>query len=262
MALGDEASGGLSRNSLKIIACVAMLIDHIGEGFIEPWGQWYYLSQFIGYCAAPIFFFFIVEGYHHTGNRNVYTLRLLSFAALSYFPFIIYFYGPVSAGNALQLNIMYTLLIGLLVIRVRHEIRRVWLKIILIALLFILSTAGDWNFYAPLIILAFDVFRGDRKKQLAAYLLIALFFRQGQIVGLLSGYFTTIFDNLLQPRYIDLDFSPVGNIWHYLGLFLPAALLHFYNENKGAAAPGAKWGFYLFYPVHLAILAFIKYVLL
>ena len=62
----------VSTTSLKLLALVLMLIDHIAE-FLP--GMPIYL-RYIGRLSAPIFFFCMVWGLHYTHNRKIYLLRL------------------------------------------------------------------------------------------------------------------------------------------------------------------------------------------
>ncbi len=63
----------LSNNQLKIIACVFMLIDHIGF-FLFPQIE---ILRIIGRLAFPIFAFCIAEGCKHTKNKLKYFLFML-----------------------------------------------------------------------------------------------------------------------------------------------------------------------------------------
>ena len=65
------SGGGLSGNALKIIAAVAMLIDHVGIMFFPTVA----IYRIIGRLSFPIFAFMIVEGYFHTKNLKKYVLR-------------------------------------------------------------------------------------------------------------------------------------------------------------------------------------------
>lgn len=58
--------------TIKIIALILMLIDHIGEpGKNSPiWFRW------LGRLAAPLFVYALAVGFHHTRNRKKYLLRL------------------------------------------------------------------------------------------------------------------------------------------------------------------------------------------
>ena len=96
---------GISGSTLKIIAVVTMLIDHIGaiilmryimkSGYmdvamsgdinvINAWltenstlYTWYTVMRYIGRVAFPIFCFLLVEGFLKTRNVKKYALRLL-----------------------------------------------------------------------------------------------------------------------------------------------------------------------------------------
>lgn len=74
----------LSASSLKIIAMVTMLIDHIGFVFNIL------LFRIIGRIAFPIFAFQISEGFLHTRNKSKYLFRLAVFALLSLIPIYLY----------------------------------------------------------------------------------------------------------------------------------------------------------------------------
>ena len=83
---------GLSQETLKIIACVTMLIDHVGatvvesQFFVTPFDGIYYLyfaMRIIGRVAFPIYCFLLAEGAHYTHNPRKYALRLFIGALLS-----------------------------------------------------------------------------------------------------------------------------------------------------------------------------------
>jgi len=68
----------MNRNHLKLIACMSMLIDHIGY-VLFPEAE---LLRIIGRIAMPIFAFFIGEGCLHTRDRKKYFLRLFVLALI------------------------------------------------------------------------------------------------------------------------------------------------------------------------------------
>ena len=97
-------------STLKIIALITMLIDHIGAFLIEPYllnnGVFpfafdisiipkefktlyiiYIITRLIGRIAFPIYCFLIVEGFLHTSNLKKYAFNLLLFAFISEIPF-------------------------------------------------------------------------------------------------------------------------------------------------------------------------------
>jgi hypothetical protein len=208
--------------------------------------------RFIGRLAAPILFFFIAEGYHHTGDKNKYMGRLAIFALLSYVPFVWFLSGTLPNGNNwLDLNVIYTLFLGFLALRARREIHSLLLKSLAIAALFALSWPGDWSYYALFYILAFDHFRGDFLKQAYAYLAITF------ITALPE--FIYLFSLLFGSRAGGAGYLAVVII--NLGRFLPIGLLYFYNGRKGRGGKWAQWGFYAFYPLHVLLLCVLRALL-
>ena len=104
---------GISQETLKLIACVTMLIDHIGATLVAPTDAIYYayvelytamawvnlVMRCIGRIAFPIFCFLLVEGAHHTRNPRKYALRLAIGMVLSEIPFDLAFFSDASAGR-------------------------------------------------------------------------------------------------------------------------------------------------------------------
>ena len=67
----------MTNNKLKIIAVVAMIIDHFGYYFnFLLTDEIYLICRVIGRIAMPIFTYLIVEGYFNTSNFNKYLKRL------------------------------------------------------------------------------------------------------------------------------------------------------------------------------------------
>ena len=79
----------LNGNQLKAAALAAMTIDHVVSvvfpGYPAVW--WIVLLHLIGRLAAPIFWFFVAEGYHYTHDRRKYAARLLVFAVIGHFAY-------------------------------------------------------------------------------------------------------------------------------------------------------------------------------
>lgn len=124
----ENAKYGITGSTLKIIAIVAMFIDHFGAIVLANYmisGKWvegavpystlyniYFAMRIIGRLGFPIFCFLLVEGFMHTRNIWKYLRNLIIFAAISELPFNIAF------GDALftfeYQNVFMTLAIGLL----------------------------------------------------------------------------------------------------------------------------------------------------
>ena len=123
----------LSGSTLKWIALLTMLIDHIGAVLLEcgvlqaysqhlPTALSYEASysvfqadliiRQIGRISFPIFCFLLVEGFHYTSNRKKYALRLFFFALLSEIPFDLALQGTFLEFS--YQNVLFTLLFGFL----------------------------------------------------------------------------------------------------------------------------------------------------
>ena len=79
---------GLNASTLKLIAIITMVIDHISWGFFDFYSWQGYMLHIIGRLTIPIMCFFIAEGYHYTRNIKKYTARLFVFAVISHFAYI------------------------------------------------------------------------------------------------------------------------------------------------------------------------------
>lgn len=81
----------LNGNALKIIAIIAMTIDHLSWMGIEDYSQAETPEQIILHCigrlTAPIIFFLVAEGYHYTRNYLKYLSRMAILAVVSHFAF-------------------------------------------------------------------------------------------------------------------------------------------------------------------------------
>ena len=115
----------LSGTALKRIACLSMLIDHIGAALLENGlfrqnAVWQggirldFVMRMAGRLAFPIYCFLLVEGFVHTHDFRKYALRMLGFALLSEFPFDWAFFSGVYWGHQ---NVYFTLLLGLLAMK-------------------------------------------------------------------------------------------------------------------------------------------------
>ena len=122
----------LTANGIKLIAILAMTIDHIAwllfPGY--PGDAVPIVMHMIGRITCPIMGYFIAEGYHHTKDINQYTTRLFVFAFLSHFAyvfasanyidwksFIPFYYGDILN----QTSVMWSLAWGLVMLRVVHS---------------------------------------------------------------------------------------------------------------------------------------------
>ena len=233
-----EKKISLSRVQIKYIAIAAMLLDHLAAFLLTPEKYpalivLYVIMRTIGRIAAPVMFYFLVEGYVHTSSRKNYALRLLSFAILSQIPYSLVRFGKASAGD---LNVIFTLLISFLMLEVTDRIKSQVIKGLAVALFMLISVFADWGLLGPLMVWIFYMNRGDKTKQIRDYLMFICI----QLIG-------TVFFLICNTQN-----------WYegicQLGIFLVIPLLQFYNGEPGRKTVVNKWVFYVFYPLHLILI--------
>ena len=243
----------LTSTKLKIIAIVAMTINHIGHSF--QLGSTYPLlfdfSLFIGYLTFPIMAFLLTEGYQYTKNKWKYAKRLLVFAIVSIIPF--HFAFDVIQGKSINLvnNIFFTLFISLVHLIVHEEIdkrfekvEKTGFKFISLVIFWYLSHWSDWGNYGVLLTFAF--YKLQDKKYRIVLPIVALFLMQ----------FTLMWMNYS-------EFSKQLSITRPLstfGILLLVPLLYIYNGKRGKTPDWLKYGFYVYYPAHLLVIVVIRII--
>lgn len=230
----------LSGNTLKILAAVCMVIDHVGLLFFPR----VELLRIIGRLAFPIFAFMIAEGARYTKSRGRYIGTLGGLALICQIVYYLF-------DNSLYMCILVTFTLSLIMIFALQEFKRRLFDekasvlervtfgfIFLIAVLFCfyLNTVFtiDYGFGGCLLPLFASLtdFRGLKVpkslERLDGLLCRVIIFGVGLIFVSLS----------------------LGSIQGYSLLALAPLLL--YSGERGRAK--MKYFFYLFYPLHLVIL--------
>ena len=243
---------GLNANRIKIIAIIAMTIDHIAwlvfPGY--PNDTIPIVMHIIGRIACPIMCYFIAEGYHYTKNITKYTRRLFVFAFISHFAyvffsadfidwksFIPFFYGEILN----QTSVMWPLAWGLVMLRIANSEKiKENMKPILVILICLITFPSDWSCIASLCVLAFGTNRGNFRKQMlwmvfyAALYAIVYFFALDKIYGLIQ-----------------------------MAVVLAIPVIMMYNGQRGhneRINAIMKWLFYIYYPLHLLVIGWIQFV--
>ena len=218
----------LPSEGLKLIACLTMLTDHLAVAL--GLGVWF---RVIGRMAFPIYCFLLAEGAHYTGSPVKYALRLGLAMVLSEIPFDLVFRGRLTLGYQ---NVLLTLLLGFGMLQLLRRAESPVLKLVL----------------AIPFALAAELLHCDYGAQgIAMILLFGLAREYGWGMGkLLIGLILVSLSRASVPiRFLGLP-VPI-ELFSLLGL-IPIA---FYSGKKATDSRLVQWAFYLFYPVHLAILA-------
>lgn len=224
----------LSRNGLKIIAIVLMIIDHLGAIFFPE----LVILRAVGRLSFSLFAYLIADGMLRTRNQGKMVCRLLILALVSQIPFTLAFYGwiflPVSY---LRFNIFFELAIGagliwgLEKLVRKKEVRFCILGILFLAGFFIGSKLSfiQYGYYGILMILFFYISQKHKEVQMPVFF----------IVGLLLLSILFDFYNRLQW------------LCAFAGFLLPM------REVQSTDRPIGKWAYWI-YPAHLMIFALIK----
>ena len=229
---------GLNSNEIKLIAIIAMTIDHVTwllfPGCQKIW--WVMLLHAIGRLTAPIMWFFIAEGFHYTRNVKKYIARLFVFAVISHFDYN--FAGGIPFipnGFFNMTSVMWSLAwsVVLMVIFTSDQLPQ-WGKIVLILIICFITFPSDWSTVAAMCPVYLYMNRGDFKKQSLTMLI-----------------WTTIYAVVY---FIFMD-KAYGILQMCTLLSLP--ILKQYNGERGKWK-GMKWFFYLYYPAHLFAIGIIR----
>ena len=222
----------LTSNGLKCIAVAAMFFDHFFSVFLVQEGLAGSLLRITGRVAAPIMCYLVAEGFAHTRNVRKYLGRLFLFAVLSHFPYVAYFHLTWWKAT----SVIWGLFLGLLALTLAKSGKLSFpLKLAAVLACCLLAYPADWNYIGVLWILYFGLYQGDFKKQMLSFALI------GIIVFLIPDLYHFGWEHTYQ-----------------FGIFLAIPLLYLYNGKRGRKSRLIKWGFYVFYPVHLVLLELLR----
>lgn len=234
---------GLNGNQLKLIAIIAMTIDHITwtvvPGYSRVW--WVLLLHVIGRLTAPIMWFFIAEGYHHTHDLKKYAKRLFVLALLSHFAYNFCFgisFIPFQKSVFNQTGVVWSLAWGLVLLQLLDNPGiKDWQKHILVILVCVITFPSDWSCIAVMAIVSIGTNRGNFKKQMACMMLWTFFYA--------VVYFI----------FIDKVYALVQ-----LCTCLTIPLLSLYNGKRGSWKGMGKL-FYAYYPAHLFLCGLLRILL-
>ena len=235
----------LSGNALKLIACVAMLIDHVGVMFF-PYED---SLRIVGRLAFPIFAFMIAEGARYTRNRLRYFLTIFIEGVLMQLVYTLFL-------NDTQLSIFITFSISIPLIYALDLMKRAFIlakpakERLLSVLLFVSGVVA-----AYFICRHFDVdygFLGVMTPVVAS-----TFMQRGDVPESARRYDLTVIHVLLCGVALLLLALEVR--WVQIWSLLALPLLLLYSGKRGRLK--LKYFFYVFYPVHLVVIAGIALLL-
>ncbi len=217
-------------NQLKVIAAIAMVIDHIGAYMLPNLT----ILRIIGRLSYPIFAYMIAEGFEHTQNRKKYLFRMVAMAV-----FLQLVYGVVMKSLYQCIFVTFSLSIALCMAADNAMKHTNPLNLTLLAL----SVVGVWfvTTFLPDILNKTDFWIDYGF--FGVMLPVIVFMARTKIAKLI------MFTVMLCLLWLDC-----GGIQVYA--FVAAPLIALYNGKRGRLK--MKNFFYIFYPVHMAAIYLIQ----
>lgn len=246
-----EKERGISAFWLKLFAMAAMLIDHMHIFFYSETPYW---VGFIGAFVAPLFTYFIIEGFFHTKSRHRYCFRL-------YMAAFVMGIGTAILNQLLEeknlhigknifltLAVLFTIIWLLNMIRSqRHEEPKVYWFLLVVAVLCLATLKLEGGAYLlPFALIAW-YFYGRRRLQLTGFCLLSIAFFAKALLTYYTG--GVAYTSLAHYLAVDRAFLMIAAV----------PLICLYNGKRGPSGLAAKWMFYVFYPLHLWIIGILAY---
>ena len=238
----------LDSNAVKLIAIAAMTVDHLAWAMFPgyPREALPVIMHIIGRLTCPVMCYFVAEGYHYTKNINKYTLRMFLFAVISHFAYIYAsndYVSPLSfipfyRGVLNQTGVMWSLAIGLVLLRINDSSLSEVKKSLLTILCCIAAFPADWSCIASLWILSFGQNRGKPREQIIWMMIFAL-------------------------PYAIVYFFAIDRLYGIIQLtvIISVPVLRAYNGKRGKSPRlnrFMKWFFYIYYPAHLLVIGLLR----
>lgn len=218
-----------------------MTCDHVGLLLLPDLT----FLRYIGRIAMPIFAYFIAEGCLRTRSRSKYLLQMFAMATVCQ----LFYIGEALIGgqiNSVYLNILFTFSLSIIVASaylrladtVQNKdkeglIRDIAFFVAALCLSILCCTSLSWVFGIPITV--------DYGIVGVLLPLSALLFNDRRVNFLCFCAGTLVY-------CIMRSFT----LWYVWFALLALPLLALYNGQRGSKK--LKWAFYLFYPIHLAVI--------
>ena len=223
----------LNGNTLKLIAMLSMLIDHVGV-FLFPS---ILVFRMIGRIAFPIFAYMIAEGCRHTRNRTRYLAGIAGLGTVCQIVMTV-------MTNSHHMGILLTFSLAILVIYATDAFLAEQTLVRAIGMTLVIGGAVFFSTVMPLIP-RFHGFKMDYDV-FGILLPVLLYYANGRRPKLISA------------TALLLIYALLTNYVQFFALFA-IPLLFLYDGTRGRAR--LKYLFYVFYPLHLAVIYLIKFLI-
>lgn len=257
----------MSTNSLKILALICMVIDHIGEFFPEA-PMWF---RYIGRVSAPLFFYCSAWGFYYTSNRKKYLTRLYLLGILMSIGNIVLSF-LVRKETVLCNNIFVTLFLGGIIVSLfdmknTNKEKVKWLILLAVQqiIAFLLCAIFAELLQIPDFVDTYMLYYGygalfgstiftEGSIWFVLFFVVVYFLKEKK--ACLSSFvlsFSVVLELLIRRTYYmrgPASYLVPFNKFQWL-MILVIPCFWIYNGKKGK---GIKWFYYLFYPLHIWIL--------
>lgn len=232
--------------TLKYLAMLTMLIDHIGVCLIERtmlyqveiWKSVYMICRLVGRIAFPLYCFLMVEAFLHTKNRKRYLLTLIGLAILTEPIFDLALYGK---WNWSHQNVLVSLAIGFVMLWILEKVEVYSRNITDYPVKIGYLICGN---LLPIVLAGLLAWRLQTDYSYVGIVLIAMIY-------LLRN------QRALQALWCFFILSAEGGI----SVIFASYLIYCYNGKLGTGKI-PRWFYRLFYPIHLLILFLIRNLIL
>lgn len=221
----QRESVSLDGTTLKWIALISMLIDHTAVALADTQSVLYAGMRLAGRLALPLYCFLLVEGFCHTRDVRRYLGRLGFWAVLSEIPYDLFKSGQL--WYLQDQNVFVTL----------------WLGLVALEGYLLLANRGRYPlgylWCAAVALLAW-VIRADYDWAGVGLICVLYWFRQKPLSRMLGG---------LALLIVGAGVSEISAIVSFL-------FMSCYNGERGDTRHTRF--FYVFYPLHLAVLCLVR----
>ena len=215
------------RELLKWIAIITMTIDHIGAVLYPELA----VLRWIGRLAFPLFAYLLMIGLESTRNVRKYFVRLFAFALISQIPFFL----AIGKSPFEMFNIFFTLSLGLMFVQFFRKGQAVAFVPLMISVILPI----DYGVYGIAVIGCMYFLIENPKLGVILLVLLNMLF-------------------LFPPSSQILSLAAIPLILLHKNGFL--AIKKINNDEEFRIPLWRKYFFYVYYPLHLALLYVIKMV--
>ena len=229
----------LDRFKLKILLAFLMVLDHI-DYFVPE--EWNIVFGIVSRCVACGFAYLATEGFIRTRNVKKYILRLYSFAILMLIGNYILNSAFADRGVVIRNSIIMELAIGVSILYSWKNFKNIFIRFTVLAIFFYISWYFEGGMLIPSFMLVNYLTWEDEVKRNIAYFSISLY----------------LFFSIL-PYAINYNNYLILLKYNNYLFIITIPILKLYNGKVGVNNAFSKYFFYLFYPLHLWLIAAITY---